>query len=131
MSVISVNGIELDLNLLDADVLERYEKLNAEIVEKINEKTQYENVSTADGMRIQCRHIDGFFDTLFGDGTADKLFGGGNDLRIRMEAFAQVAAAGDSVREEINTISGKYGAGRIMNREQRRQQQKHFPHKKK
>lgn len=130
MGVINVNGIDLDLNLLDADILEKYEKLNKEIVEKINEKTQYENISTADGMRLQCKYVDEFFDGLFGDGTATKLFGNGHDLRIRMEAFAQVSSQGNSARTEIETITSKYGVGRIMNREQRRQQQ-NKPHKKK
>lgn len=133
MSVIIINGNELELNLLDADILEKYEKLNSEIVQKINEKSQYENISTADGMRKQCRYVDEFFDKLFGDGTAEKIFGGGNDLKIRLEAFSQVSSAGNNVRSEIDTISSKYGAGRVVNREQRRQQQKHKPrpHKRK
>lgn len=125
MSTIKINGIDLELDLLDADVLEKYEHLNKEIVRKIQEPTQYDSISTADGMRKQCRYVDEFFDKLFGDGTAQKVFGGGNNLGVRMNAFAQVSAASKNIRQELTSISDKYGIGRIQNREQRRQQQKH------
>lgn len=125
MSTITINGIDLELDLLDADVLEKYEHLNEEIVKKIQEPTQYEGISTADGMRKQCRYVDEFFDKLFGAGTAQQVFGGGNNLGVRMDAFAQVSAASNNIRGELTSISDKYGVGRIQNREQRRQQQKH------
>lgn len=125
MSIIKINGIDLELDLLDADVLEKYERLNEEIVKKIQEPTQYEGISTADGMRKQCRYVDDFFDKLFGAGTANNIFGGGNNLGIRMDAFAKVSAASNNIRGELTAISDKYGVGRIQNREQRRQQPKH------
>lgn len=125
MATITINGIDLELNLLDADVLEKYENLNAEIVNKIQEPTQYQGISTAEGMRKQCRYVEEFFDKLFGAGTAEKVFGGGNDLAVRMDAFAQVAAASKGIRGQLTSISDKYGVGRIQNREQRRQQAKH------
>lgn len=123
MSIININGIDLELDLLDADVMEKYQNLNAEIAEKIKEPTQYQNLSTADGMRKQCRLIEEFFDKLFGAGTAQRLFGGGNNLRVRAEAFAKVSAASRDAMGELTSISDKYGVGRIQNREQRRQQQ--------
>lgn len=124
MSAITINGIDLELDLLDADVLEKYEKLNQEIVAKIQEPTQYDGISTAEGMRKQCRYVDEFFDNLFGAGTAQRVFGGGNNLGVRMDAFAQVSAASKNIKGELTAISDKYGVGRIQNREQRRQQQK-------
>lgn len=120
MSIITINGTDLELDLLDADVMEKYQNLNDEIVRKIQEPTQYENISTADGMRKQCRYVDEFFDSLFGAGTAVKLFGGGNNLGIRIDAFAKVSKASDGIRGEMNSIINKYGVGRIQNREQRR-----------
>lgn len=125
MIIININGIDLELDLLDADVMEKYQNLNREIAEKIKEPTQYQNISTADGMRKQCRYIEEFFDKLFGAGTAEKLFGGGNNLGVRAEAFAKVSAAGGDAMGELTSISDKYGVGRIQNREQRRQQQTH------
>lgn len=122
MSAIVINGTELELDLLDADVMEKYERLNAEIVRKIQEPTQYEGISASEGMRKQCRYVDSFFDKLFGDGTAQRVFGGSSNLGLRMDAFAQVCAASQNTRGELNAIAEKYGVGRLQNREQRRQQ---------
>ena len=124
MSAIVINGTELELDLLDADVMEKYERLNAEIVRKIQEPTQYEGISASEGMRKQCRYVDSFFDKLFGDGTAQRVFGGGSNLGLRMDAFAQVCAASQNTRGELNAIAEKYSVGRLQNREQRRQQPK-------
>ena len=123
MSIININGIDLELDLLDADVMEKYQNLNAEIAEKIKEPTQYQGISTADGMRKQCRYIEEFFDKLFGEGPAQRLFGGGNNLGVRAEAFAKVSAASGDAMGELTSLSDKYGVGRIQNREQRRLQQ--------
>lgn len=120
MSIITINDVELELDLLDADVMEKYETLNNWIIEKVNEPTQYDGLSTAEGMRLQCRRVDEFFDKLFGAGTAEKLFHGSNNLGDRLEAFGEVSRASDDMGENIVKITEKYGAGRLQNREQRR-----------
>ena len=114
MSTLNINGVELTLNLLDADVMERYETLNKRVVADISEPTQYQGKSTADGMRLQCRIVDKFFDDLFGDGTALKLFEGNNDLGVRMEAFAQVASMSNDNSKRLDNIASKYGIERVM-----------------
>ena len=125
MSMISIEKkdgttVELELDLLDADVVERYELLMARIVKDINEPTQYKDISNADAMRKQCRIVDVFFNDLFGPGTADMLFDGGNNLGIRLDAFANVASVKDDIQGDMNSIISKYGFQRIQNREERR-----------
>ena len=115
MSTLKIGEVELELDLLDADIMERYEKLNAGIVEKLRESSQYEGLSAADAMRKQCEHIDGFFDGLFGEGTALKLFGGGANLGRRMDAFGQVAEESTKIRGQMESIVGKYSVGRVQN----------------
>lgn len=124
MSNIIINDVELELDLLDADVVEKYETLNREIAEKVKEPTQYDGLSTADGMRLQCRYIDEFFDKLFGKGTANKLFGNSNNLGVRMDAFGKVGQASGESRKAVDEITQKYTSARILNREQRRAQNK-------
>lgn len=120
MSIITINEVDLELDLLNADVVERYEMLNRQIVEKIKEPKQYSGLSNADAMRIQCRYIDEFFDELFEPGTAERLFGKGSNLGTRMEGFAIVAAAGQNASNQIYAISDRYGIERVQNRAQRR-----------
>lgn len=116
MSSITINGVELELDLMDADVMEKYETLNTEIVEKVKEPTQYQGLSNAEGMRLQCRHVDNFFDKLFGDGTAQKIFGGGNNLGVRLDAFAQVSQMSGDIDKRVNELTSKYGINRIDRR---------------
>lgn len=108
MDKLNINGTELSLDLLDADVLEKYESLNSEVAVRIKEPTQYEGLSNADAMRLQCRIVDEFFDGLFGAGTAVKVFGDNNNLGIRMEAFGQVAQYAASANDRIRDIQRKY-----------------------
>lgn len=116
MSSITVNGVELELDLMDADVMEKYETLNQEVVDKVKEPTQYQGLSNAEGMRLQCRHVDNFFDKLFGDGTAQKIFGGGNNLGVRLDAFAQVSQMSGDIDKRVNELTNKYGINRIDRR---------------
>jgi len=129
-----INGVTLEINLLDADKLENYQDLMQRIVKDVQEPTQYKGKSTADGMRIQCRHIDKFFDDLFGEGTALEVFGDNNDFQIRLEGFAQVAEMSKDINEKVSAIQEKYSFGRINardaqfkpgNRKQRRSMGKH------
>ena len=124
MSKIIVNNVELNLNLLDADVMEKFERLNDEIRAKIQDPKNYAGKSNADGMRYQCRCIEEFFDNLFGEGASGRVFAGAgkNDLGIRMECFGQVMGITSEARTEVQQISGKY-VQRYMNREQRRAEQ--------
>ena len=127
MSKVMVNNVELELNLMDADVVERFERLNNEIQVKIQDQANYEGKSTADGMRFQCRCIDDFFNDLFGAGTADKVFPKNNDLGVRMEGFGQVMALSETTRRDMEAISNKY-TGRAQNRAERRFNKKHGKH---
>ena len=124
MSKVTINGVELELNLLDADVVEKFEELNQEIIKKIQDPNAYEGLSTADGMRYQCTCVNEYFDELFGAGTAEKVFHKNNNLGIRMEGFAQVTALSGEAKAFMDDLSAKYGSGRVQNRQQRRAEQR-------
>lgn len=124
VSKVTINGIELELNLLDADVIEKYEKLNDEIVKKIQDPKAYEGKSTAESMRYQCRCVEQFFNDLFGEGTSERVFPKNNDLGNRLEAFGETAKLAKSAGTELNTIIDKYAPGRVQNRAERRAAQK-------
>ena len=123
MSKITINNVELELNLLDADILEKYENQMSEIQETIHDPKNYENVSHAEGMRFQCRCIEGVFDNIFGAGTAAKIFPQNNDLGARLEAFAMLGGMAVDAKNEMNDIKGKY-LNRAANRAERRAQKR-------
>ena len=117
MSVININGIELEIDMMDADVVEKYEQFTEKLVKDMSEPTQYEGLSNSEGMKLQCRHIGGFFDSLFGFGTAKRVFKDSNNLGLHIDAFAQVTHLATSTKDEIYSIADKYGLGRLQNRQ--------------
>lgn len=122
----NILGVELELDFFDADVLEVYERENQRVLEQIKEPAQYEGKSTADALRIQCGIINDFFDAVFGQGTADEIFGARNNIRDHMEAFAIVADAAIDTRKEFDTLSEKYSPNRAERRQLNKQNTRNF-----
>lgn len=119
MSKIIVNDVELELDMMDADVFERYEQCSNELQKKI-EQTDYDSMSTADGMRFQCRAVERFFDSVFGAGTAKVVFGEKNNhLGQHVDAFAKTTELAKDVNSGLNSIADRYSPQRIQARNQR------------
>lgn len=118
MGVININGTELEIDMTDADVIDKYEQLVEKVVRDVSEPKQYEGLSTSDGIRLQCQHIDSFFDALFGSGTAKEVFKGSNSLSLHIDAFGKTTQFVKNTRVEIQSIMDKYGAGRLQDRQQ-------------
>ena len=116
MSKVVINDVELHLDTMDADVFERYEKCCLELHKQIDQK-DYSSMSTADGMRFQCRAVENFFDEVFGAGTAKALFGEGNNhLGNHLDAFAKSTEFARDVNNGLNTIAARYSPQRIQDR---------------
>lgn len=124
MSKVTINGVELELDLMDADVAEKFDNLNAEIAVEIKNPEHYEGLSNADCMRVQCRMVDSYFDRLFGEGTADRIFPKRNNLGDRMEAFGQTVSMVKEQGSIMDSMTEKYTGQRVQNRQQRRAEQR-------
>lgn len=116
----NILGVELEYDFFDADLLDKYEDANQRVKDRIQEPTQYEGLRTGDSLRLQCNIVNDFFDEVFGEGTAEKIFHGKSNIKDHMEAFAQVADAAMSCKGELDQITDKYDP----NRAQRRAEQK-------
>lgn len=117
MSILNVLGAELEYDFFDADQLELYERENKKVAEDIGDMGQYEGKSTADAIRMQCRIVGKFFDAVFGEGTAKKLFRGKANILEHMEAFGTVAQGANSARAEFEAIEDKYAPNRAERRQ--------------
>ena len=114
---------------MDADEMERFERLNQECMDKVQNPKSYEGKTASAGIKWQCQCIKDFFDSFFGAGTATRLFGTSNHLGKHFEAYAEVAAASRSLRGELDEIGKKYNIDRLSdragNRSQKRFQNNH------
>lgn len=116
----NILGLELNFDFFEAEKMEVYERENQRVAEDIKEPAQYEGKSTADAFRIQCGIIDRFFDNVFGEGTAKKLFKGKANIREHMEAFGIVAQEAMEARGELEAIKDKYSPNRAERRQTER-----------
>lgn len=100
---ITIMGVELELDVFDVDVYEKYEKEVREVDRKVNHSPQAEKFKTpAEKLRYQCTVVKEFFDAVFGPGTADKLFHGKNNIRDCNEAYLAVIEASGAAMNEYN-----------------------------
>ena len=120
---IKVRDVTLQLDLLDADIVERFDGLLEKFRSDINRPE--EGASNADEMRRQIRLTDQLIDDIFGEGSAAKVFEGVNpgNLLARLEAVADLSNASDSSEKQlqlvVDKVNNKY-AQRAQNRQERR-----------
>lgn len=113
---ITISGVELELDIYDVDVYEKYEHEVNEVSRKVNDNPELQGMSTAATLRYQCGVVKEFFDAVFGPGTSEELFHGKNNIRDTNEAYitvikavsADMGAYTDSVNEEYARMSAKY-----------------------
>lgn len=122
----NILGVELQFDFFDADELDVYERENQKVAEKIKEPTQYEGKTTAEALKIQCGIVNDFFDAVFGEGTAEKIFKGKNNIKDHMEAFAIVANEAMSCRDEFDAMTNKYSPNRAERRQMDKQNFSNF-----
>ena len=109
-----INGLELELDLEDADIFEKvmksFEQMDADAnsLDKVG--------SMPDFIRGYCNVHYKFYDRVFGDGTGEKIFGGKKNTRICDEVY-------DNFLNFMQTAVKKAYA---PNREQRRGKKKNF-----
>lgn len=128
MSVIDIFGIELEIDFMDADILDDYLSANEKVRRDINDQSIYQGKSAPDKIREQCRIINEFFDGLFGDGISERLFHNKSNIRDHMEAFAIVTKAAQESNSELTSISDKYSINRAERRADERAYNKERAH---
>ena len=71
--MLKINDVELELDLMDADMAEKYEKAYRKMQRDVANIPK--NLSLADSIRKQCQLIFTFFDEVFREGTSKKILG--------------------------------------------------------
>lgn len=101
--MIEINGVELELDLSDADVLDTVQ----DAVENLTiEAVKSERIG--DQIRQPCITINNFFDEVFGEGAADAVFKGKMNIEVHMDAFVQVVEEIGKAPEKIRESQEKY-----------------------
>ncbi|NFS29019.1 AP endonuclease [Clostridium botulinum] len=97
-----INNVEIeDLDLLDADVAERYQGA----LEKMEKAKKIETTNLAEIIRNECGKVFDFFNEVFGEGTDKKIFGNKTNYRECENAFKELV---DYANKEVKNITKKF-----------------------
>lgn len=107
-----INGVELDIDFTDADVLERIETGSKEVYKKADE-LKNTSMTPAEGIRQECKILKDFLDYVLGDGTSEKLFGSKNSLKDCLNAFEDIVTAKETQYKEFQAKVNKYSPDRL------------------
>lgn len=107
-----INGVELYVDFTDADFIEKVDKAKDKVIEECN-KVNLKELSTAEGIRQECKIIKDFFDFVFGDETSEKLFKGKNSLDLCIKAFEDLINEKEKSINDFHTRISKYSPERL------------------
>lgn len=103
-----INGIKLEGDLMDADFMEKFESSMIKMRDSAQAKKR-ENFPTAAAIyRAQCEVVNTCFDEIFGDGTAQKLFGGKMNVMEHLKAIEKVSEWAAGERKTLNDFTNRY-----------------------
>lgn len=110
LTIWNVNGLELHLDIEDADTVEQYE---AAMERLETDMPSDKSAGAAAYIRAYCKAFRTLFDNLFGDGTAAKIFADISDNARRYTAvygefLAFVAKQAEQSRAEMAQVCRKY-----------------------
>ena len=107
-----INGVELEIDFTDADLLEKIEKGSKEVFDKAEELKNLD-VTPAEGIRQECKILKDFLDYVLGDGTSIKLFGDKDSLKELLNAYEDILNERDKQYSEFQERVSKYSPDRI------------------
>lgn len=124
-----INGVNLpDIDVADALAMERYEHAHDNVAKAMDD-LHPEGKRQSELIRAQCTAVFNFFDEVFGDGTAKKLFGESVNLTTCLIAYEDVIKAINALGAKLgNMYKGKANA---INNNRRGKKHKQYNHYKK
>ena len=113
--MLKINDVELELDLMDADIADKVEKAIKNIDEK-EKNIKHEGIGLGDIIRQQCNLIFDFFNEVFGSGTDKKIFGDKTNYRECEDAFKQVIEYVAAETVNMQKSMTKYSPNRATRR---------------
>lgn len=109
-----INGVKLDIDFTDAEIVERIELGSKGVFEKAQElEKKKTEISIAEGIRQECKILKDFLDYVLGEGTSEKLFGNKNSLNDCLNAYEDIINARESQYTDFQKRVSKYSPDRL------------------
>lgn len=108
MASIYILGHELQGDFFDADFVDRYEATMKRMRDQATAKESAHYASLGDAYRAQCKIANECIDGIFGEGTAEVLFGGSNNIKDHMQAIGELLEVAQKGQKETSDFINKY-----------------------
>ena len=112
---IEINGVTLQDDFMDAAFMEILEPALNQVREDMQKVRTQPRGLVAAAYDALNKALDNFFNTVFGDGTSEQIFGKSRNVMIRMEALAKVDQLAKESRKQFNDFSNKYSQRQQQN----------------
>lgn len=114
MEKITCNGIELEFDPMDIDVLEKYEEEIEKTKRKVDECVEDTELTEVAKLRKQCEAVEDFFDNMFGEGTAAEVFQGNMNILDHLTFYCNICARFGDTSNRIKDALSKYSPNRAQ-----------------
>lgn len=114
-----IKNVEIEFDFFDADNVELFENELKKVQEKCEKKKKVQ-MSMSEAIKEECKIVDEFFDAVFGDGTAQKIFGGKMNLAEHIKAYEDIINAKIAQEKDLQTTFEKYQPNRAQRRTKRK-----------
>jgi len=105
-----VRNVELDFSITNLENIKKIENAYKKIQE---DSETFKSDDFFEQMEHECKVGKAFFDEVFGEGTAQKLFGDENDFEVIMDSMIEVVEEIDKKKKALNSKMEKYSSKRV------------------
>lgn len=106
---ITINGVELQGDLMDADFIGPYEEATKHMLAESQMRKAKHYDTVAASYLEQCQVVDRYFDQVFGEGTAARVFQGKeHNVMTHLQAVEQLTNWAYQEKKKFNDFTNKY-----------------------
>lgn len=102
-----INGVTLRADFMDVDFMEKFEPAIYKVQKDINaSKTMQGTVAAR--YKAMNQVVEDFFNNVFGKDVTDRIFQGSKNVKVHLEALAQVEEVQRAEKKQFNDLSSRY-----------------------
>lgn len=116
----TIRGVDFDIDILDADVMERLEDAAEKIQKRVAEEKAKKYKKSSEFIRVFNGLTEKFIDEVLGEGSSELIFGGSQNMMEHMEAYNGIFAAKEEAMSAVTEFTETFQNTYSPNRAQRR-----------
>lgn len=116
----TIKGVDFDIDILDADVMERLEDAAEKIQKRVAEEKAKKYKKNSEFIRVFNSLTENFIDEVLGEGSSELIFGGSQNMMEHMEAYNGIFAAKEEAMSAVTEFTETFQNTYSPNRAQRR-----------